>query len=1071
MTLVNDGIFEEVTVQADIMDQETLGIELMFNAGFEVLGGGDPDVFASWVESTAGNDTIEAEPILVHAGNYAAKITNVDSGTSSVRQTKSVTPGENYKLTYWTRGNGSVAGRISIYNSSNPAWIISLESTGVTGTTYIQKTFYFTAPAGCSSIIIYLYAPGTTGSAYFDDISFREVTAPGKGSFNALTAGSSEAISDLNDTDFRDGDIGNWGVSADGAGTLAYNTTDIGGVDDKQALLTSSGDAFLYGVLALTYAPLSANTWYKLTANVYVPAGNTNKTVEVIPSALADATQSNPSEILPGDTWVEYVNYVYVAADVIGGIAVGFNGNPADGDKLYFDNISIKKINTAWMPYGTNTMALVDDGNGGEALEITYVDNAGGALLTLRDVKDLTRDLVFGEQLKISFDIKIGSGDSVEIKISQPTETIYTSSSTSFESVSYYCNSASVASKSLYFASMGTGEIVTINNLKVEPVTLDEWTEGDGWGPATDGSGAQEDKAYFYKGSGDLEQDISAEAGKIYHLGYTLDVDEQELNIDADNAASDEGTEADATTGFTPVSLTGTGANIFESQSAIKNVGSFALHANSNDAPISGARIWKDIEVDWGLVNGKSYRISIDARHVGSGGDWFLRLGVATASTNHTIGTLSSTDITFATYTLDFIYDSTHRYLVIREGAITNDGGVYIDNISCVAGVIPEIGGQEGTPEFEDGSYAEDILAINTNPLKFKPESSMEFTIDDVEVFSEVTIYVDKAATGANDGTSWLDAFITIQAGINDAAGGDHVVCAPGTYTGAGNQNLDYGPAPNNFRVSSLFPLQAIIDCENTAATRGIVFENAETTDSIFEGFQVINGVGPASIGGGIYVNGTSPTIKNSWIRNNFAALLGGGVYVAGVGADPTLENCLITENEATVWAGGIGVNSVATGITLKNVTVINNTAGVDFAGVDIQIVTGITNTIIYGNNGTVTNENQITGTPTYSIWDWSNTTGDITSGAGVLDAGSVNPNLNTKYQPRNPLVNKGGTDSIYSDLVRDIYGIQLTDISGSWLRGFGPMGAALNLPGATISPVITNVITDVITDAVLGSN
>ncbi|MCX7001186.1 MAG: hypothetical protein NT106_12970, partial [Candidatus Sumerlaeota bacterium] len=44
-------------------------------------------------------------------------------------------------------------------------------------------------------------------------------------------------------------------------------------------------------------------------------------------------------------------------------------------------------------------------------------------------------------------------------------------------------------------------------------------------------------------------------------------------------------------------------------------------------------------------------------------------------------------------------------------------------------------------------------------------------------------VYVNKNATGANNGNSWADAYTTIQAGINDAdVANDEVWVAQGTY-------------------------------------------------------------------------------------------------------------------------------------------------------------------------------------------------------------------------------------------------------------------------------------------------
>ena len=46
-------------------------------------------------------------------------------------------------------------------------------------------------------------------------------------------------------------------------------------------------------------------------------------------------------------------------------------------------------------------------------------------------------------------------------------------------------------------------------------------------------------------------------------------------------------------------------------------------------------------------------------------------------------------------------------------------------------------------------------------------------------------IYVDDGATGANDGSSWADAFTRIRPALDVAAAGDEVRVAQGMYTAA----------------------------------------------------------------------------------------------------------------------------------------------------------------------------------------------------------------------------------------------------------------------------------------------
>jgi hypothetical protein len=156
-----------------------------------------------------------------------------------------------------------------------------------------------------------------------------------------------------------------------------------------------------------------------------------------------------------------------------------------------------------------------------------------------------------------------------------------------------------------------------------------------------------------------------------------------ELHTDQNNAASDQGTEADATTGFTSVFLTGTGANVFESQNTVVATGTYALKSDANDTPTNEVRFYKDIGTDWGLTEGDYYKISFRTRHIGTGGNWRIALAVDNVSITNVIRIVLTAHTTYALYEYYFKYDANHRYFVAREVSTTNDGGIYLDDLSC----------------------------------------------------------------------------------------------------------------------------------------------------------------------------------------------------------------------------------------------------------------------------------------------------------------------------------------------------------------------------------------------------
>ncbi len=144
---------------------------------------------------------------------------------------------------------------------------------------------------------------------------------------------------------------------------------------------------------------------------------------------------------------------------------------------------------------------------------------------------------------------------------------------------------------------------------------------------------------------------------------------------DNNNATTDVGTEADATTGWGNVLTT-----IFESQETQVNAGSSALHVTPS---ANSGRMFIDIHNEYNLTEGKTYIIQFDARHIGSGGKWQIGLGLNEATTSTPlIIELLNTHTAFVTYVTEFVHSSDTHFLVAEETNVGQDGGVYIDNLS-----------------------------------------------------------------------------------------------------------------------------------------------------------------------------------------------------------------------------------------------------------------------------------------------------------------------------------------------------------------------------------------------------
>ena len=196
--------------------------------------------------------------------------------------------------------------------------------------------------------------------------------------------------------------------------------------------------------------------------------------------------------------------------------------------------------------------------------------------------------------------------------------------------------------------------------------------------------------------------------------------------------------------------------------------------------------------------------------------------------------------------------------------------------------------------------------------------------------------------------------YATIQAAIDAADPGDHIIVADGTYTGAGNKAINYSGKDLVVR-SENGPAHCTIDCEHNL--RAFWFTTGETSDSVVDGFTIINGdrSGSADGAGIACYNGSNPTILNCVVRDCYAGRYGGGVYAHE--SNPTLINCMIVNNEAGEDGGGVFCNS--SNMTIVNCTIADNTADDECGGLAIErySTVAIANTIVAFNTAPTYNE------------------------------------------------------------------------------------------------------------------
>lgn len=147
--------------------------------------------------------------------------------------------------------------------------------------------------------------------------------------------------------------------------------------------------------------------------------------------------------------------------------------------------------------------------------------------------------------------------------------------------------------------------------------------------------------------------------------------------------------------------------------------------------------------------------------------------------------------------------------------------------------------------------------------------------------------------------------YTSIQAAIDAAAAGDTIQVAAGTY----KELINFKGKAISVKGTA-GARNTIIDA-NGAPGPVVRFSTAETASSVLEGVTITGAfsTGSTAYGGGVYLSGSAPVLRDVIVTNN-TAYRGAGVYFTVSGKVPLLERVVIQSNTATDYGGGIYVNA-----------------------------------------------------------------------------------------------------------------------------------------------------------------
>lgn len=316
------------------------------------------------------------------------------------------------------------------------------------------------------------------------------------------------------------------------------------------------------------------------------------------------------------------------------------------------------------------------------------------------------------------------------------------------------------------------------------------------------------------------------------------------------------------------------------------------------------------------------------------------------------------------------------------------------------------------------------------------------------------TVYVDNAATGLNDGSSWSNAYTSLSAALSNVIGGDQIDVAQGTYYPGSARTSTFslvsgvdiyggfagvGTANPNAQNPSLYPTILSGDIGtagvNTDNVYHVVTATSVSAGTLLDGFTITlgyaNGSSTNADGAGLYVVGQGPVVMACTFFENTATADGGGAYISENNSTRVLGSglffdCAFISNIASLGAGDTGFEAVQDFI---NCTFTNNDSNSQGRAIyqDYQTLT-VVNCILWGDTGTggaeINSVNSATVNVTYSdVQGGYSGTGNINSNPLFIQSPNGSSEGNLELSSDSPAIDVGNNSGVPPFMITDAAG------------------------------------------------